>query len=219
MTILEESYDWAWRPEQRTVTRKLILHHAAGSGLDAQTIHRMHRQNGWAGIGYHYYVRKDGRVYRGRPEDRVGTHTAHHNSDSIGVCFEGNFETESMGPAQFAAGAELLEEIRTRYPGLTVYGHRDLNATACPGRHFPMEELKEESEMAKLTQEEFDRMANVWLEALGEKEPGAWSAEARAWAESNGSICGDGTGAFRYGSPLTREEYIAMEYRQKGGRT
>ena len=153
MKIVEEVYDWAWQPEQRRATKKLILHHAAGSGLDARAIHRLHRQNGWAGIGYHYYVQKDGSIHRGRPEDRVGTHAAGHNADSIGVCFEGNFETEEMGPEQFAAGAELLSDIRDRYPGLTVCGHRDLNATACPGRNFPMERLKEESEMAKLTQE------------------------------------------------------------------
>ena len=108
MKIVEEVYDWAWQPEQRRATKKLILHHAAGSGLDARAIHRLHRQNGWAGIGYHYYVQKDGSIHRGRPEDRVGTHAAGHNADSIGVCFEGNFETEEMGPEQFAAGAEEL---------------------------------------------------------------------------------------------------------------
>lgn len=217
MTINEPVYAWAWTPEKRKSTRKLILHHCGGSGADALAIHRMHRAKGWAGIGYHYYVRRDGSVFRGRPEERVGTHTAYHNADSIGVCFEGNFETEAMGQRQFDAGVELLSDIRERYPDLTVYGHRDLNATACPGRNFPMAELKEESEMAKLTQEEFNTMANIWLQTLASRTPGDWSAEARAWAESQGIIRGDGNGNYRYGSPLTREEYITMEYRQKEG--
>ena len=218
MKIVEEVYDWAWQPEQRRATKKLILHHAAGSGLDARAIHRLHRQNGWAGIGYHYYVQKDGSIHRGGRGDRGRTDAAGHNADSIGVCFEGNFETEEMGPEQFAAGAELLSDIRDRYPGLTVCGHRDLNATACPGRNFPMERLKEESEMAKLTQEEFNAMADAWLAGLGERAPGDWSREARAWAEETGIIQGDGDGRFRYGSPLTREEYVTMEYRKKEGR-
>ena len=46
MKIVEEVYDWAWQPEKRRATKKLILHHAAGSGLDARAIHRLHRQNG-----------------------------------------------------------------------------------------------------------------------------------------------------------------------------
>lgn len=216
MKIQEESYDWAWQPERRKQTRDLILHHCGGSGLTAQAIHRLHRNNGWAGIGYHYYIRKDGTVVRGRPEDRVGTHTAYHNADSIGVCFEGNFETDTMGTAQFRAGADLLRDLRARYPSAALHCHRDYNATACPGTNFPFDQLKEESEMA-LTQEEFERMAALWLEHLAQQPPSDWSAPARAWAEQAGIIQGDGSGSFQYRRPLTREEYITMAYRMQGG--
>lgn len=215
MNIQKITYDWAWNPGARKVTKFLILHHSAGSG-GPEDIHRIHRARGWAGIGYHYYVRRDGSVYTGRSENMVGTHTAGHNHDSIGVCFEGNFERESMNDAQFAAGAELLADILERFPGLKIQGHRDLYATACPGRHFPFEKMKEESKMTKLTQEEFDRMADNWLLSLGKRAPGDWSAEARAWAQAQGIIQGDGTGNYQYGKPLTREEYVAMEYRQRG---
>lgn len=217
MNIHEEHYDWAGALSRRTVTRYLILHHAAAGGVSAQDIHRQHRANGWAGIGYHYYVRKSGEVFRGRPEDMIGTHAAGRNSDSIGICFEGNFQTDTMPRAQFDAGAELISEILERYPGLELLRHRDVNATACPGERFPFEQLKEEGTMAKLTQEEFNTMAANWLQSLGALPPSDWSAEARAWAEQSGLIQGDGTGAYQYKRPMTREEYVVMEYRRKGG--
>ena len=104
MNIQEPKYAWARLLTVRRQTCRIILHHAAADGVSAQDIHRQHRANGWAGIGYHYYVRKNGEVFRGCPEEMTGTHAAYHNSDSIGVCFEGNFQQEVMSQAQFDAG-------------------------------------------------------------------------------------------------------------------
>lgn len=214
MTIQETAYDWARSLSPRRATRSVILHHAAADGVSALDIHRQHRQNGWAGIGYHYYVRKDGTICRGRPEAAVGTHAAGRNGDSLGVCFEGNFQRQTMPKAQFDAGAALLRDILIRYPGLEILCHRDVNQTACPGRNFPLEPLKEE---AMMTQEAFNEMADRWLAHLGTLPPSDWSAEARAWAEGSGLIQGDGSGRFQYKRPLTREEYVAMEYRRREG--
>ena len=136
---------------KRAVTTDIILHHAAASGSVVQ-IHNHHKNtNKWAGIGYHYYVRKDGSVWRGRPEDAIGAHTIGHNSTSIGICFEGNFETDTMSAAQLKAGRELIGDIMQRYPGIKVSGHRDNDTTACPGKNFPDELLnyKEETMNAK----------------------------------------------------------------------
>lgn len=218
MTIQEERYDWARPLTKRAATRRIILHHAAAGGVSAQDIHRQHRANGWAGIGYHYYIRRDGQVYRGCPEEMIGTHAAYHNSDSIGVCFEGNFQHDTMPQAQFEAGAELLSELLERYPDLDIIRHRDVCQTACPGANFPFEAFKEESTMAKLTQEAFNEMADQWLAHLSALPPSDWSAEARAWAESTGIIQGDGDGGRQYKRPMTREEYVAMEYRQQEGK-
>lgn len=57
-----------------TATRRIILHHAAAVTCTPQQVHQWHLANGWTGIGYHFFVRKDGTVYRGRPEDTVGAH-------------------------------------------------------------------------------------------------------------------------------------------------
>lgn len=146
MKIIEETYDWAYPLTKRRLTDCIVLHHEAASGFTAQQIHQVHLARGWSGIGYHYYVRKDGSVYRGRPETASGAHTEDENYHTIGICFEGNFETDVMGGVQMETGRELLADIRTRYPGVDVKKHRDFNATACPGKNFPFEEMTKEGE-------------------------------------------------------------------------
>ena len=67
-----------------------------------------------------------------------GGHTTNWNYCSIGVCFEGNFETEQMLAAQIAAGRELVEDIVARYPSIVIGRHSDFGQTACPGKNFPL---------------------------------------------------------------------------------
>ena len=148
LNIIEQTYDWKWIPEKRRSTDTIVLHHSAGTG-SVEDVHRIHRGQGWPGIGYHFYVRKNGEVYRGRPEEQIGTHTAHYNASTIGVCFEGNFEQEKMPDAQYNAGVELVRYLLDKYGPLEIKGHRDFNATACPGRNFPINDMKEEASMQR----------------------------------------------------------------------
>ena len=143
MHILEAALSFRGTLDKRTATSRLVLHHAAASTCSVEDIHRWHLANGWCGIGYHFLVRKDGSLWRGRPEDTVGAHAYGANRDSIGICFEGNFERETMPDAQRQAGAALVADLLARY-GLTpaaVIRHSDVCATACPGRNFPFAAL------------------------------------------------------------------------------
>lgn len=146
MTIISPAYKWNGALKRRSRTDSIVLHHCGGSGMSAEAIHAQHVGYGWAGIGYHWYVRFDGGVYSGRPEDTVGAHagaSSGYNLRSIGVCFEGNFEQlETMPEAQLLAGKELLEGILSRWDIAEILGHRDLTATACPGKYFPKELLQ-----------------------------------------------------------------------------
>ena len=143
MKINEVTYKWNGALTRRRSTTRIILHHAAASKCTAQQIHSWHLANGWAGIGYHFFVRKDGSVYRGRPETVVGAHAGNNNYDSIGICFEGNFMTETMGGAQRKAGQELVQYLKDKYGISKVQRHSDVNATGCPGTRFPFKEISE----------------------------------------------------------------------------
>lgn len=136
----------------RNATKRIVLHHSAsGSHTTWQNIQGWHLKNGWAGIGYHYVIHADGGIYRGRPEGMSGAHAyqdrGHEaNSDGIGICIVGNFETGVPTEAQLASTVDLIRDIRTRHPGISVIGHRDVMATVCPGRNFPWVELKKRLE-------------------------------------------------------------------------
>lgn len=125
----------------RKVTERIILHHADAKSCSAEDIHRWHLNNGWAGAGYHFLVRKDGKIYRLRPEDKVGAHAGGSNYNSIGICFEGNYMEEDMPEIQKEAGKELVSYLKNKYGITTVQAHRDVCATSCPGDKFPFDEI------------------------------------------------------------------------------
>ena len=199
MNIIRPDYVWAYQPGRRTATDYIILHHAASEG-SAEDIHAFHRDvKGWAGIAYHYYIRRDGSVYQGREENWNGGHTEGYNSRSIGVCFEGNFETERMTDAQILAGRELLAALKGRYPDALTVRHGELNRTACPGKNFPFAALTEN------------------LPAVGEnagEQPSDWARESvERWIEL-GILRGDGSGSYGLQETVTLERMVTLVERR-----
>lgn len=127
--------------QYRTRTDYIVLHHAEASKATVQDIHQWHLNNGWSGIGYHYYIRKDGTIYRGRPRDTIGAHCEGHNSNSIGICAEGDYMKETMSEVQKQSIIALCKELLSIYPNAKIVGHRDLYPTACPGVKYPFNEI------------------------------------------------------------------------------
>ena len=141
MNIIETSLKFKNSMTNRSATKRIILHHAEASQCTAEDIHRWHLNNGWAGAGYHFLVRKDGSIYRLRPENKVGAHAQGANSNSIGICFEGAYMTETMPQAQIDAGKELVAYLKEKYDISKVQAHRDVCSTSCPGKNFPFEDI------------------------------------------------------------------------------
>lgn len=120
----------------------LVIHTAAtrpSMDIGAKEIRSWHKAKGWSDIGYHYVIRRDGKVEKGRPDARVGAHVAGHNRDSIGICLVGGVN-ENLVPennyteAQWKALEELLHKLVQKYPEACVRGHRDFPGVskACP---------------------------------------------------------------------------------------
>ncbi|EJO23649.1 Tat pathway signal sequence domain protein [Selenomonas sp. FOBRC6] len=130
--------------ENRYVTDCIVVHHigmANNDDVSAETVHQWHLNNGWSGIGYHFIIRKDGTIEEGRPLGTVGAHVYGENRHTVGINLVGNFENAVPTEAQKASAARLIASLCTVYQldpmwQSTVKGHRDLNATACPGRHL-----------------------------------------------------------------------------------
>ena len=101
--------------------------------------------------------------------------------------------------------------------------HRWFANKSCPGdylynKHYEIAEkvnelLGVQEEDEDMTQERFNELMTNYLTELAEKDPSAWSADARTWAESNGYIKGDEKGRKMYKKFMTREEMIQVLYR------
>ena len=129
--------------EERPSTEMIVIHHAGFPDADkdssAEEIHKFHQEvNGWAGIGYHYVIRKDGTIEQGRKPLAVGAHAYQHNKNSVGICVAGNFDIGKPNREQMDSLKLLTAWLCQRYKlnpmrkGVIV-GHRNLNDTKCPG--------------------------------------------------------------------------------------
>lgn len=132
--------------EKRPATDFIVIHHTGFPNEDkdstAAAVHKYHQEDRkWAGIGYHYLIRKDGMIEQGRRPDMVGAHALGHNKNSVGVCLAGNFDIGKPTQAQMKAVKELCRWLCQKY-GLdstqkgVIVGHRDVNDTACPGKNL-----------------------------------------------------------------------------------
>lgn len=118
---------------RRGATNKIIGHHADAFNCTVQDIHSWHKNNGWSGIGYHLFIRKDGSLYQGRPLDTIGAHTLAQNEDSIGICLEGRLTKEKPTQSQINTLKEVVSYLRSIYGNIPFKGHKDYMATDCPG--------------------------------------------------------------------------------------
>ena len=124
---------------EREITDMLVIHHT-GADVDASAaqIHEWHLQNGWAGIGYHFVVRKDGTIERGRPIWAIGSHAYGENSHTIGIHFSGDFCDVEPTLQQIENGALMIANLCADYEipidRAHIVGHQEVNDdTACPG--------------------------------------------------------------------------------------
>lgn len=95
--------------------------------------------------GYHFIIRLDGTVEKGRPLTMVGAHVGGQNQGKIGICVVGGLKRghgnkvgfDTRTKAQLIAQEKLIWELLEKFPGAEVVGHKDLAATLCPGYDVP----------------------------------------------------------------------------------
>lgn len=128
---------------ERYYTDAIVIHHTGNptdDDLSAEEIHASHLAQGWAGIGYHFIIRKNGTIERGRPEHAVGSHALGQNSHTIGIHVCGNFEIGTPTEIQIERLALLIANLCEDWGIPTdrdhIVGHRELMPTACPGANL-----------------------------------------------------------------------------------
>ena len=122
----------------------------------------------------------------------------------------------SGGPEHVGIVEEIRGETLVTIEGNTGAGN-DTNGGQVQRRQrqrrFVLGAYRPQYEEETMTQQQFDAMMEQWLERRANQAPGAFSAEARAWAESIGLIRGDAAGRKQYKSFCTREQLMTFLYR------
>ena len=114
---------------------RVFLHCSASDRPEhdsAAVIDAWHKQRGWTGIGYHFFVRKDGTLEPGRSLEKTPAAQEGNNTGTIAICLHG-LAREAFTEAQFATLRTLCDQINQVYGGLvTFHGHCEVAAKACP---------------------------------------------------------------------------------------
>lgn len=119
---------------------------ATAVNVDAAEIRRWHRQKGWRDIGYHYVIKRDGTIEKGRADDIPGAHEPKINSHSLAICLVGGsppigspearkgLGENNFTDPQWASLAKLVKQLHAKHPSAVVLGHRDVPGVrkACP---------------------------------------------------------------------------------------
>ncbi|WP_395103503.1 peptidoglycan recognition family protein [Actinomadura sp. SCN-SB] len=153
--------DWNARPPKSPATvlnqapDHIVVHHTASANQTdysvaaayalSRSIQNFHMDsNGWADTGQQLTISRGGHLMEGRNRSLsaiqagdhvVGAHVANHNSHTIGIENEGIYMTVAPTAALWAKLVETCAWLCDVY-GLSpsaIVGHRDYNATACPG--------------------------------------------------------------------------------------
>ena len=120
----------------------IVIHCSATRATQRYTVddcRRDHCARGFADIGYHYYITRDGVVHAGRPLYTEGAHAVGYNRYSIGICYEGGLDirgrpADTRTPEQKETLQKLLDRLKEDYPRARVVGHWDLPGVTkdCP---------------------------------------------------------------------------------------
>ncbi|AQT76089.1 peptidoglycan recognition family protein [Streptomyces sp. fd1-xmd] len=135
---------------------RIVVHHTATANVTdyskqrafalAKAIQTYHMDaQGWIDTGQHFTISRGAFVMEGRHHSLAelntgrrqvrAAHCVGQNTVSIGIENEGTYTSQTPPAAQFAALADLCAHICSQYglPASEIYGHRDFNATSCPG--------------------------------------------------------------------------------------
>jgi len=151
---------WLPAPQVERKWSAIVIHHSGTGSGNVAIFDEWHRQgNHWEGVGYDFVIGNgtdsaDGQVevtYRWRNQ-QTGAHcggTAGNwaNEEAVGICLVGDFNRTTPTPRQMQSLVRLVRFLQNRYgiPKSRIYGHNTTpgaRATDCPGKRFPMAELK-----------------------------------------------------------------------------
>lgn len=124
--------------------RYIVVHAAAtppSLDIDAAWIDKIHKERGFRKIGYHYVIKRNGVVEKGREESEMGAHVKGFNRDSLGICMVGGLKEGTQIPEdnftleQWQSLEQILLRLHMKYPEAEFKGHNEFpnhHSRGCP---------------------------------------------------------------------------------------
>ena len=119
---------------------RVFIHCSASDHPDHDSIGVMRRWHtdakphgrGWSDVGYHFFIRKSGRLEAGRPLEHTPAAQRGNNEGTVAICLHGLEQSKFTGH-QFNALSRLCREIHSACGGqVTFHGHREVANKDCP---------------------------------------------------------------------------------------
>ena len=120
---------------------------------------------GWAGIGYHYFIIKDGTIYQTQPDYVISNHASSYNDNSLGVVITGDHrlptskdytcgDNEAMlGKTQYKSLVWTISHLQLKHnlslDNIVAHGQTG-SSKSCP--NLNMEQLKTDVKKKKIFQ-------------------------------------------------------------------
>lgn len=94
---------------------------------------KWHKERGWSGIGYHFFIQKNGTIQHGRNLELVPAAQKGHNTGSIAICVHGLRKELFTKEQQASLKALCITLNRIYRNSLTFHGHKEVEPNkACP---------------------------------------------------------------------------------------
>ena len=112
-------------------TSVAIIHHTASPDWPVERFRQIHvKERGWEDVGYHFIIRKDGRIEEGRSLNRKGAHARGRNK-FVGIALTGY---DQFSSSQIKSLKALLKRLQTK----RIEPHHE----ECPGKGLDLEAIK-----------------------------------------------------------------------------
>jgi hypothetical protein len=120
----------------------VIQHSVLPGGFPAEKIAAyLVEEKHWPGIGYHFYITSDGKIYQTNRLETVcyfAGANVQYNRQGVCICFAGDFTNEVPTATQLRSGGKLLAFLmqELELPIERIMGHKRFVATQSPGQQW-----------------------------------------------------------------------------------
>lgn len=116
----------------RKIERIFVHCTASKQTATVDDIKQEFKNKGWENPGYNYLVDANGETHNLLPEDQVSNGVQGYNSTAVNVAYIGGIDSNGKGidnrtDEQKKTLKSLLTELKKKYPGAEILGHRDIS--------------------------------------------------------------------------------------------